>query len=102
WSDMAERKAMNARPDDAKPVVVIHCNDSQLVAAKVAAHALKSRSRSPDRFHVRLQRFEETPHLSRRHGEQFIWWPGGAPATFRRRDLQSFAPLRRMVPALLG
>jgi len=93
---------MSALPDDAKPVVVIHCNDSQLVAAKVAAHALKSRSQSPDRFHVRLLRFEETPHLSRRHGKQFIWWPGGAPATFRRRDLQSFAPLRRMVPALLG
>jgi hypothetical protein len=85
-----------------KPTVVIHTNDAQLIAAQVAAHSLTSRSRSPDRFDVRLLRLEATPHLHRRDGARFVWWPGDRPSTFRRRDLQAFAPLRRLVPALLG
>lgn len=86
----------------AKPTVIIHTNDTQLVAARVGAHSLRSRSKSPDLFDVRLLRLEETPHLNRRNNQQFVWWDGDAPSVFRRRDLQSFAPLRRMVPALLG
>ena len=94
---------MSPQPaSDPKPTVVIHTNDAQWLAAKVAAHSLRSRSRSPDRFDVRLLRLEETPHLYRCHGQRFVWWDGDAPSVFRRRDLQSFAPLRRMVPALLG
>ena len=85
-----------------RPTVVIHTNDAQLVAARVGAHSLKSRSKSPDRFDVRLLRLEETPYLYRKNNERFVWWDGDAPSVFRRRDLQSFAPLRRMVPALLG
>ena len=87
---------------NAKPIVVIHTNDSQLVAARVGAHSLKSRSKSPELFDVRLLRLEETPHLYRRNNQRFVWWDGDAPSVWRRRDLQSFAPLRRMVPALLG
>jgi hypothetical protein len=86
----------------AKPTVIIHTNDTQLVAARVGAHSLRSRSKSPDLFDVRLLRLEETPHLYRRNNQRFVWWDGDAPSVFRRRDLQSFAPLRRMVPALLG
>jgi hypothetical protein len=86
----------------AKPTVIIHTNDVQLVAARVGAHSLRSRSKSPDLFDVRLLRLEETPHLYRRNNQRFVWWDGDAPSVFRRRDLQSFAPLRRMVPALLG
>lgn len=94
---------MTAAPTaDRKPTVVIHTNDAQLLPAKVAAHALTSRSQSPERFAVRLLRLEETPELSRRDGERFVWWEGDPPSVFRRRDLQSFAPLRRLVPALLG
>jgi hypothetical protein len=89
-------------PADVKPTVVIHTNDPQLVAARVCAHPLKSSSRSPDRFDVRLLRLEETPHLYRRNNDPFVWWDGDAPSIWRRRDLQSFAPLRRLVPALLG
>jgi hypothetical protein len=85
-----------------KPTVVIHTNDQQMVAALVGAHSLKSRSKSPDLFDVRLLRLEETPHLYKRDKEKFIWWDGDAPSVWHRRDLQSFAPLRRMVPALLG
>jgi hypothetical protein len=81
---------------------VIHTNDGQMVAARVAAHALKSRSKHPELFDVHLLRLEETPHLYRRHGQRYVWWEGDAPLTFRRRDPQGFSPLRRMVPALLG
>ena len=85
-----------------KPVVVIHTNDQQMVAALVSAHSLKSRSKSPDLFGVRFLRLEETPHLYKRNNKKFIWWDGGTPTVWRKRDLQSFAPLRRMVPELLG
>ncbi len=85
-----------------KPTVVIHTNDQQMVAALVSAHSLKSRSKSPHLFDVRLLRLEETPHLYKRHNQTFVWWDGDAPSVWRRHDLQSFAPLRRMVPALLG
>jgi hypothetical protein len=85
-----------------KPVVVIHTNDQQLIAARVSAHSLKSRSRSPDRFDVRLLRLEETPYLYKRDGQKFLGSEGVNPSVWRRRDSQSFAPLRRFVPQLLG
>jgi hypothetical protein len=86
----------------AKPTIVIHTNDRQMVAALVSAHSLKSRSKSPHLFDVRLLRLEETPHLYKRNNQTFFWWDGDAPSVWRRRDLQAFAPLRRMVPAALG
>lgn len=86
----------------AKPVVVIHTNDRQLVPALVAAHSLKSRSKSPHLFDVRLLRLEETPHLGKRHNQTFVPWDGDAPVLWRRDHTHGFAPLRRMVPALLG
>ncbi|HTS50215.1 MAG TPA: hypothetical protein VMH05_19850 [Bryobacteraceae bacterium] len=85
-----------------KPTVVIHTNDRQMVAALVCAHSLKSRSKSPDLFDVRLLRLEETPHLYKRHNQTFIWWEGFLPSVWRRHDMMSFAPLRRMVPYFLG
>src|SRR6185369_15310527 len=89
-------------PADPKPTVIIHTNDRQLVAALVGAHSLRSRSMSPDLFNIRLLRLEETPHLYRRNKQRFDWWDGDGPSVFRRRDLQAFAPLRRMVPALMN
>jgi hypothetical protein len=85
-----------------KPTVVIHTNDQQMIAALVGAHSLKSRSRSPDRFDIRILRLEETPSLHDRDGQRFLWWDGDRPSVWLRRDLQSFAPLRRMVPSLLN
>jgi hypothetical protein len=73
-----------------------------MVAAMVCAHSLTSRSRSPESFKVRFLRLEETPHLWNRDNQTFLWWSDSQPSVWRRRDLQSFAPLRRMVPALLG
>jgi hypothetical protein len=86
----------------AKPTVVIHTNDQQMVAALVSAHSLKSRSKSPHLFDVRLLRLEETPHLYNRHKQKFVWFDGDPPSVWNRHNLQAFAPLRRMVPALLG
>jgi len=94
---------MSAGPTDGvKPTIVIHTNDAQLVAARVGAYSLKSRSKHPGLFDVRLLRLEDTPHLYRRYGQRFVWWNGNAPTVFHRRNTQSFSALRRMVPALLG
>ena len=73
-----------------------------MVAALVSAHSLKSRSRNPDLFDIRLLRLEDTPYLWNRHKQSFTWWQGGAPTPWLRTNLLSFAPLRRMVPRLLG
>jgi len=89
-------------PGDLKPTVVIHTNDQQMAAALVSAHSLKSRSKSPERFDIRLLRFEETPHLNQRDNVKFKWWEGDGESVWRRRDLMAFAPLRRMVPAMMG
>ncbi len=85
-----------------KPTVFIHTNDQQMLAAMVSARSLKSRSKSPHLFDVRLLRLEETAHLYHRHNQEFVWWEGDGPSVWRRQDMQSFAPLRRMVPSLLG
>lgn len=85
-----------------KPVVVYHTNDQQMLAARVHAHALKRRSASPERFDVRILRLEDTPYLLEQEGRQYFWWHDDAPLTWRRRDLQSFALIRRKVPAELG
>jgi hypothetical protein len=103
-TSLAPRESAVSLPPSAggKPTVVIHTNDAQLVPALVGAHSLRSRSKHPDLFDVRLLRLEDTPHLSRRDGERFVWWEGNRPTVFRRRNTQSFSALRRMVPALLG
>jgi hypothetical protein len=83
-----------------RPVVYIHTNDKQMLGARVGAYLLKARSRTPDAFDVRLLRLEETPHLNRREGQTYL--RKGKIATWRNDDLQSFSPLRMMVPQLRG
>jgi hypothetical protein len=87
---------------DPKPTVVIHTNDQQMVAALVSAHSLKSRSTSPHLFDVRLLRLEDYPELYKRHNQRFAWWDRNTPSVWNRHNHQTFAPLRRMVPTLLG
>jgi hypothetical protein len=100
---MGRKAADNGMPAVVtKPTVVIHTNDQQMVGALVSAHSLKSRSKSPHLFDIRLLRLEETPHLYQRHKETFFWWDGDAPSLWSRYDLQAFAPLRRMVPSFQG
>jgi hypothetical protein len=45
---------------------------------------------------------EETPPLCDHEGEKYFWWDEAKPTVWRRTDAFSFAPLRRMVPELLG
>jgi hypothetical protein len=55
---------------------------------------------SPERFDVRILRPEETPHLYGREGRPYL--RKGGMSTWHHADLQSFSPLRRMVPQLMG
>ena len=83
------------------PVVFIHTNDQQLLAARLCAYSLKARSTHADKFDVGLLRLEETPHLyPGREGRRYIC--DGRIFTWHNRDLQSFAPLRMMVPQVMG
>jgi hypothetical protein len=83
-----------------KPVVFVTTNDSQLTGAHVAAHSFRRRTAYPERFDVRLLRLEEQPHLLRREGQRYL--RKGRPAVWHNADLQSFSPLRRLVPQLMG
>jgi hypothetical protein len=83
-----------------KPVVFIHTNDSQLLPAKVGAHALRSRSQHVDAFEIRILRVEETPQLLKHDGQQHVW--NGGLHTWRSDAVTSFMPLRRMVPQAMG
>jgi hypothetical protein len=83
-----------------KPVVFIHTNEQQMLGAIASAHSFRRQSRHPERFEVRLLRLEDTPQLLRREGQKYLRM--GRMAAWRNADLQSFSPLRRMVPQLMG
>jgi hypothetical protein len=83
-----------------KPVVFIHTNEQQMLGAIASAHSFRRQSRHPERFDVRILRLEETPHLYRREGQSYL--RKGKRATWHNDDLQSFSPLRRMVPQVMG
>jgi hypothetical protein len=83
-----------------KPVVFIHTNEKQMLGALVSQHALKLNSKNPDKFDVKILSLEETPHLYSREGRTYL--RKGKVATWRNSDLQSFSPLRMMVPQVMG
>lgn len=83
-----------------KPVVFIHTNEQQMLGAIVSAHSFRRQSRHPERFETRLLKLEDTPHLYRREGQRYL--RRGKLATWHNADLQSFSPLRRLVPQLMG
>ncbi len=83
-----------------KPTVYIHTNDQQMIGAIIAKHSLKSRSAHPDKFDVKILRLEETPHLNKREGQEYL--RKGKKAIWQNDDLQSFSPLRMMVPQDMG
>ena len=82
-----------------QPVVFIHTNEQQQLGAQVAAHSFRRQSRHPQRFDVRLLRLEDTPHLHGRDGQRYL--RSGQMATWHNADLQSFSPLRMMVPQVM-
>lgn len=83
-----------------KPTVFIHTNNQQIVGALLGAYSMKRASKHPDEFDVRLIRLEDTPHLLKREGKRYV--RKGRPAIWQNEDLQSFSPLRKMVPQLMG
>jgi hypothetical protein len=83
-----------------KPVVFIHTNEQQMLGAIVSAHSFRRQSREPERFEIRILRLEETPHLHRREGQRYLRM--GKMATWHNDDLQSFSPLRLMVPQVMN
>jgi hypothetical protein len=83
-----------------KPVVFIHTNQQQLLGAIASAHSFRRQSRHPERFDVRILRLEETPHLYRREGQRYLRM--GKMAIWHNDDLQSFSPLRLMVPQIMN
>ena len=82
-----------------RPTVFIHTNQQQQLGAQVAAHSFRRQSRHPQRFDVRLLRLEDTPHLHGRDGQRYL--RSGQMATWHNADLQSFSPLRMMVPQVM-
>lgn len=84
-----------------KPVVFIHTNDYQLLGAKLSAHSLKSASRHPDEFEVRILRLEETPHLNGRVGQRYLRTKGRW-VEWISDNPQSFTPLRFLPPQAMG
>jgi len=83
-----------------KPIVFIHTNDKQMIGAKLSAYSLKSRSKTPDAFEVKIIRLEKTQHLYKREGMSYL--RKGRNAIWHNNDLQSFSPLRMMVPQLMN
>jgi hypothetical protein len=83
-----------------RPVVFIHTNEQQMLGAIASAHSFRRQSQRPESFDVRILRLEETPHLYRRDGQHYL--RSGRMAIWNNADLQSFSPLRRMVPQLMG
>jgi hypothetical protein len=83
-----------------KPVVFIHTNEQQMLGALASTHSFRRQSRHPDRFEIRILSLEQTPHLYRREGQRYL--RTGKMATWHNDDLQSFSPLRRLVPQLMG
>jgi hypothetical protein len=83
-----------------KPTVFIHTNNQQIVGALLGAYSMKRSSKTPDAFDVRLIRLEDTPQLLEREGQSYP--RKGRTAVWHNEDLQSFSPLRRMVPQLMN
>jgi hypothetical protein len=81
--------------------IFIHANERQMIGALVGAYSMATRSSwHPDRFDVSIVRLEDYPHLLSREGQLYL--RKGKMAVWRNADLQSFSPLRRMIPQLMN
>lgn len=83
-----------------RPVVFIHANEQQMLGALLSAYSFRKFSKHADAFDVRILKLEETPHLFKREGKRYLRM--GQMARWHNADLQSFSPLRMMVPQLMG
>lgn len=83
-----------------KPVVYVHTNAQQLIAAKVSMHSLRSRSPNSDKFDVQIIHLEDFPALYARDGSAYL--RGGNKAIYGIADLQSFTLTRFLPPQLMN
>ncbi len=82
-----------------KPCVFIQSNDEQFLGAVVGAHALRRNSRHEGEFDIRILHEKDFPWLHAREGQEFQRGP--ERRVWKRRDLQSFTPLRFAPPKLM-
>jgi len=83
-----------------KPVVFIHTNRLQSLAAEVCAYSLKARSATPHAFDVRILLLEDVPQIAGRTGEAYTY--KGRKYHWTNDEAQSCNVLRMRVPALMN
>lgn len=83
-----------------KPTVFVHTNPKQLIGAIVSAHSFQRSSANTDRFEVRIICTDEYPFVGAREGQKFL--RDGIHRVWRMDDLQSFTPLRFIVPEIMN
>ena len=82
-----------------KYCVFIHTNHKQILGAKVAAHALRRNSATPDAFEVRFIDTRDHDWLAEYEGRMYL--RDGVKRVWLNDDLQSFTPLRFRPPELM-
>lgn len=80
--------------------VFIQANPQQLIGAKVAAHAVKRHSKTPERFSIQILDTRDFPFLAAKEGRRFLRGPERRKWTMN--DLQSFTLLRFMPPQMMN
>jgi hypothetical protein len=83
-----------------KPTVFVHTNHKQYLGALVSAYSLRRNSRHGEKFDIRILHHQEYPFFQKREGQLFL--RDGGSRVWRNDDLQSFTPLRFMVPELMS
>ena len=83
-----------------KPIVFIQTNAKQRIGAAVSAYALKRYAREPHQFDVRVLDTRDYDFLQEKEGKKYR--RARALATWTNADLQSFTPLRFIVPELMN
>ena len=82
------------------PAVFIQTNPRQYIGAVVSAYSLRRNSAHPDKFAVHILHTQDFSFLQVRESQAFL--RDGGRRVWRNDDLQSFTPLRFMVPQLMG
>src|SRR3990172_5069378 len=82
-----------------RPVVFIHTNANQWVAAKVAEHAIRRTSKHNDRFDIHIIQLRDFPALTSRNGQ--IYLRQGRRVVYDIEHPQSFTLLRFLPPQLM-
>lgn len=80
--------------------VFIHTNRKQLLGAIVAQYAIQKFSCHLDKFDVKIIRLEDYPALYSRGGQYYL--RESKSVKWNNEDLQSFTPLRFLVPESMG